>query len=1696
MNNTFFSHANNFQSAVTSGVDPRTGLFNYSLLVAQLNGNNGLGPNLTLALSYNPLNTENIGFGIGFTHGLTLYDRKNQLLMLSSGERYKVTETNNSVSLRQYKLDVVRFEKDVKQNVYRVIHKSGQVEVLTGARNAYDLKVPTKIFTPVGHLITLNWDFKKGGRPYLISVSDETQVLLRVHYEFRSYTEITVWPDTSESHEIRLQFQNEYVEKVKNNAAGQTLEWQMGYNQDPLRLLTEIISPTGLIERVNYTSDGQQFPDGAHLPALPYVNQYTQHSDHGQTIVRTYRYTNHNFLGYGTGGRWDRDSDNLYGVMSSYQYGSTETWHNGDKQRHITRRYNNFHLMVSEIIQQNNCKREHQTEYYAKVGSLFEKQDPWFQMPKSATICFNDATDGDVVQTEFDEAGNLIKQTMPDGTCTAWEYYEVDGEGDDCPASPYGFKRFLKTKTVTPGRSFPEGAYNDAPVHKTTYRYSRLPTCKGAPASYAVVRTYEGHSIADQLLRERQIYHVNEVDSPEHGRIQQIKETLHPISEASSSDSPFDGSLSSDDSSSRTTLMTFSYTLKGEALIRDIQTSDGKHSSKTQSTQSRFSNRLWSSVSANNCTDHYDYDGYGRLLSNVNNQGTDYVQDVHYAYAIEQDGGATTVKTDLLGNQLRTRFDELGQPYHQQLFEKGKENQGWWDIAEIERDSWGRVVKQTCHDKLPMDGDLDSSVQVASRQSFEYDDWGQQSCVINDTGGNARQDYDPVTRTLQITMQVPGMALGKRTVVYDKRHQPVTTTLYDAQGNQHSQQTNHYDGLGRLRATIDETNQKTEMTYDLLGRISTITLSDGTVVRKSYDPLSSGNLVTQIKVNDHILGTRSFDRLGRVTSTSSGGRAYQYTYEGINPYPSQITDPLGNIVTYAYDPLLDHALTQMSAKDIQNHFKHDLKTGNVTQTTAAQQSNHDFNYSPSGRLQQSIFRFDDTKEGIERQENYTYSPAGNLTAYQDITGKTRRVIFDKFGRSVAAFDPDIDMHFTYDGTNRVNGWSVHDKQSGKQLTVTLEFDDFGREIRRVIQTEKETLTLEQTYTLKGQVASRTTNSQHAGLLRQENYTYDPVRHWLTEYDCTGGEQPLDAYGFAISHQRFTYDCLGNILTCLTTLADGSDDMAVFTYSPLDPCQLSKVTHTHPKYPATIELEYDKAGRLLWDEAGRHLTYDALGRLLNVEEGDMTSHYAYDAQNRLVLQKLGEDSIHELYYQGQKQIAEVTRGNGSVTRFLRAQGTTVATVTDNETYMLGTDHNSSVLTSYKRDGTQTHYRYSPYGQQNSDERNPAIPAYNGERVDQISGAYHLGNGYRAYNPVLMRFNAPDSASPFGAGGFNTYAYCLGDPINHIDPSGHMSPSSIFGIVFGTVGLAVGVVLAIPTGGASLSISGAILAGLGIMSDVTGIASSILEDNNPEASSILGWVSLGLGAVTIAGGAISFIRGMQQAKRAATSFGTVYRSEIMTHEGMPVRTNMMEPSADPLEYIHGMDNEPVRRFRTAIEQQRIVPLENPPNSGFYTLGFNSSGSVSRELDEFRQAFFTSRRGDISFINNVYEETSTPYFLNITPQDFELLYLTYAREDILNPIGNSEFFIRDVNSLRTLLDTHIHTAPTNRLTNSEFETMQETWARGHFTSASAITLEGWVCATLLVRNRNLGSLLSNSRINGIDIISIFNNIIGARL
>lgn len=100
-----------------------------------------------------------------------------------------------------------------------------------------------------------------------------------------------------------------------------------------------------------------------------------------------------------------------------------------------------------------------------------------------------------------------------------------------------------------------------------------------------------------------------------------------------------------------------------------------------------------------------------------------------------------------------------------------------------------------------------------------------------------------------------------------------------------------------------------------------------------------------------------------------------------------------------------------------------------------------------------------------------------------------------------------------------------------------------------------------------------------------------------------------------------------------------------------------------------------------------------------------------------------------------------------------------------------DAHGSVIRAETRSGTVV-LAYTTYG--HDPRALPACPSlqFNGELREWLSGNYLLGNGYRAYSPVLLRFTSPDDLSPFAEGGLNAYAYCAGAPINSVDPSGHM------------------------------------------------------------------------------------------------------------------------------------------------------------------------------------------------------------------------------------------------------------------------------------------------------------------------------------
>lgn len=112
-----------------------------------------------------------------------------------------------------------------------------------------------------------------------------------------------------------------------------------------------------------------------------------------------------------------------------------------------------------------------------------------------------------------------------------------------------------------------------------------------------------------------------------------------------------------------------------------------------------------------------------------------------------------------------------------------------------------------------------------------------------------------------------------------------------------------------------------------------------------------------------------------------------------------------------------------------------------------------------------------------------------------------------------------------------------------------------------------------------------------------------------------------------------------------------------------------------------------------------------------------------------------------------------------------------------TLLLAADNKRSIIAEITGDLSNP-IAYAPYGQQSGQQAVTTGLGFNGELREARLSWYWLGNGYRAYNPILMRFHSPDSWSPFGRGGLNAYTYCAGDPVNFSDPTGHIKLPGFF------------------------------------------------------------------------------------------------------------------------------------------------------------------------------------------------------------------------------------------------------------------------------------------------------------------------------
>ena len=1394
------SNAFNFMSFLQGGVDPRTGQYTLSISLPDVKTNDLRGPGVPLALAYNPLNTQDSGFGHGWTLQLSQYTPGNQVLSLSTGETFKVTGSDSGsgqLVMKEKKLDSFHFYQESSTR-YRVMHKSGLVEVLEVRGSAQNqVALPVEIHAPEGHKVTLGYETFSGTHSLLAWIKDDSgQTLLSVKRE-SVLVEILLHPFSGPDGGPLARFvmvlggSDRYVTQISlptENLAS----WRFGYELIRGHVCMKTVeTPTGGREDIFYQDNGHQFPTGSGRTALPRVTRHLTTPGFSQPVVdKRYTYPQEkNFLGFGLRLSWNDDGlDNLYQHIGDYEYQCTEAlWVDNKVVRIIERMFNQFHLLTREVTTQNNNVQSVETTYYLTTGVSFEQQPNYCQLPKETRTIWSLSDNpnrrrSETVTSTYDNFGNLLVQTQANGVVETSTWYPA-------ATDPEGFVRHLKDTTVTPAAS-PNG---QAPTLRTSYTYKSLPALAGSLlANWLTVETEVLAQMAGNTATELErtvLEHVNEPANPFlHGRVK--RQTVTMNQKATITDYAY-SKLDSPD-------------LK-ESVLQVVETLTGfDHQPTGRNVQKSITlqHSILNGQPLLNRDDNlvvirYAYDALQRVISETAAPGTAYEATRRYEYFLCAKAGEQAEQRmfDVKNVKTTARFDGLNRVIYEDRDDADNPapNSPPRQIYAGGYDSFGNLVKETEFDWM-------GETALALTTEYEFDDWGQQRCVTGADGVKTFEETDPIgTEVSQGPIQRSWrQGAGENPPVsgvtetwFNLFEKPTRTERFNLAQQRVSLHQYFYDGLGRTQKEIvgfDKVQRVTQYSYDAFDRLITNTLPDDAIVRRSFATHSRNDLPTSISVNNIQLGTQAFDGLDRRIKAVTGGREQVFDYEPGQTQPSSVTMASGEVIEYAYVPQLGsepvlRRLPSIGLKGEVDEATYEYDTKNARLVFCQEQdialTREYYSTGEPKREKRTVAQGEYTMD-------YRYSRLGRLLGYTDVLRQEQTYRYDAQGRLVHTQLGTTSSTFTYDLLGRPETITTSDTGSGQSVGVTLDYDEFDRETLREFDLDGVKQQMTQKYNDVDGLALRTLK-EGTVVLRDETYGYD-LRGRLTTYNCVGTQRPVDPYGKTITSQVFSFSPVDNLQLVLTTF-DGGSNRAIYTYDTVDPTQLRKVVNTDVDYPAEILLDYNADGHLIRDEANRTLEYDALGRLISVSAlpGETPGSYHYDPLDTLAGVNDGGGQEQRFYQDG--SLANQIKGANSST-FIRGEDVVLAELkagADPKSLLLASDMKSSVLAEVSRAGRKE-VAYSPYGHRANDPSVSSQLSYNGERREGQTGRYLLGNGYRAFSPVLMRFNSSDSESPFEQGGVNPYAYCEGNPVDYVDPEGRwrllpLAVTKFFGRLFG-------------------------------------------------------------------------------------------------------------------------------------------------------------------------------------------------------------------------------------------------------------------------------------------------------------------------
>ncbi|MGI5398458.1 polymorphic toxin-type HINT domain-containing protein [Streptomyces sp. CA-135486] len=655
----------------------------------------------------------------------------------------------------------------------------------------------------------------------------------------------------------------------------------------------------------------------------------------------------------------------------------------------------------------------------------------------------------------------------------------------------------------------------------------------------------------------------------------------------------------------------------------------------------------------------------------------DYTVLQSYAYDM---GGRVARHTDTMGRTLVYEYygDDLIKSITMKDFHNPDGSKRDILVESNTYDGAGNVLSETANNgKLVTEHTYDavgrekSTVTdpngLARRTSFTYDLAG--NVETSASNGAASNVPWPTSITPETVRYVYDDAGNARTETIENGAESRTTT-YD------------YDQRGLMKARTDAAGNKTEYAYDELGRPLSVTSPAVQTESNGSAPVSSrpttytgydtfGAVTESVDALGNTNRT-TYDRLGRVLTSSAPsytppGSTESFTPSTSNTYDAlgnvvESTDPLGRVTKFSYD-----RQNRMTVKDVpvgtgddRAQWKYTYtRTGEVLTVTDPNGSRAETTYDDLDRPV--------TTTQIERKPvpaafttRNEYDDAGNVVKQTAPGGGVSQFTYDALGQMTRTVDP-----------------------SG--VLTQLGYDMTGREVR---QTDGMGRTSSKLYDGLGQLVQDAdldaTNSQ----LRKVGYGYDKAGNLTTStdplnrvttyaYDALGRlssqVEPVEA-GKSIT-TSFGYDAVGN----RTRYTDGRGNKTIYTVNSLglaesviepstqrDPSPEARTwTTAYDKAGQSVKLtapggvvrerEYDRAGELVRETGTgaevatpeKRFQYDPAGRLTKASSPKGDNTYEYNDRGSL-LKADGPSGTAAYEYNNDGQLTSRTDAAGTAT----------------------------------------------------------------------------------------------------------------------------------------------------------------------------------------------------------------------------------------------------------------------------------------------------------------------------------------------------------------------------------------------------------------------------------------------------------------